>query len=104
MISTKFGSTNIHVGDTVRVHSTVVEGNKRRVQIFEGIVLSISGREENQMFTVRHISSLGIGVERMWPTNSNSLVKIEVKKKASHVRRSKLFFLRRLTGQQASRI
>jgi large subunit ribosomal protein L19 len=104
MISVMLGEKNIHVGDTVRVHSNVIEGTKTRVQIFEGIVLSLSGRGENKMITVRHIGTGGIGVEKMWPLNAKSIVKIEVKKNAKNVRRSKLYYLRGLTGQQAGRI
>ena len=94
MISANFGEEKIHVGDTVRVHSKVVEGEKMRVQIFEGILIRIKGRGENMTFTVRRIGAGGVGVERTWPLNSTSLVKIEVKKKASGIRRSKLYYLR----------
>lgn len=104
MISAKFNETDLKIGDTIRVHSTVVEGNKTRVQVFEGILISISGRGENRMITVRHISPGGIGVERMWPLDAKSIVKIEVKKKAGKVRRSKLYYLRELTGKRAVRV
>lgn len=104
MISAKFNETDLHIGDTLRVFSTVVEGNKTRTQVFEGILLAISGRGENRMITVRHIGPGGIGVERKWPLNAKSLVKIEVKKKASKVRRSKLYYLRELTGKRAARV
>lgn len=104
MISAKFHTADLHVGDTIRVSSTVTEGSKQRIQVFEGILLAISGRGENRMITVRHISSGGIGVERKWPLDSRSIVKIEVKKKAINVRRSKLYYLRDLTGKQAVRV
>lgn len=104
MISTKLNDTELHIGDTLRVHTTVVEGAKSRVQVFPGILISINGRGENQMITVRHIGAGGVGVERKWPTNGKSLVKIEVQKKAKRVRRSKLYYLRNLTGQQAVRV
>lgn len=94
MISNQFGEQKIHIGDTVRVHSKVVEGEKTRTQVFEGVLMRIKGRGENMTFTVRRVGSGGIGVERIWPLNSNSLVKIEVKKKAQGIRRSKLYFLR----------
>ena len=94
MISANYGEEKIHIGDTVRVHSKVVEGEKMRVQIFEGILIRIRGRGENMTFTVRRIGAGGVGVERTWPLNSTSLVKIEVKKKASGIRRSKLYYLR----------
>lgn len=104
MISASLNGTKIHVGDTVRVHTEVVEGNKKRVQIFEGIIIALSGRGENRMMTVRKIGAGGIGVERKWPLNARSIVKVEVKKKAKNVRRSKLYYLRELTGRQAVRV
>lgn len=94
MISVTFGEENLHIGDTLRVHSKVVEGEKTRTQAFEGVLLRIKGRGENKTFTLRRIGTGGIGVERTWPLNSNSLVKIEVKKKATKVKRSKLYYLR----------
>ena len=104
MISTQINEQNIHIGDTIRVHSKVVEGEKTRIQVFEGILISLRGRGENKTFTVRKIGAGGIGVERIWPLNSNSIVKIEVKKKATKVRRSKLYYLRNLTGKSAVRV
>lgn len=104
MISAKYGETNLHIGDTVRIHSNVVEGNKTRVQVFEGILIRLRGRGENRTFTVRKIGAGGIGVERTWPLDARSLVKIEVKKKTSGVRRSKLYYLRDLTGKEAVRV
>ncbi|MDD5415846.1 MAG: 50S ribosomal protein L19 [Candidatus Daviesbacteria bacterium] len=104
MISVKVDEQNIHIGDTVRVHSKVVEGTKSRVQIFEGILIRLRGRDVNKTFTVRKIGAGGIGIERTWPLDSNSIVKIEVKKKAGKVRRSKLYFLRGLTGKSAVRV
>lgn len=104
MISGKFGEQEIHIGDTVRVHNKVVEGAKSRIQIFEGILISLRGRGENQTFTVRKIGAGGIGVERIWPLDSRNIVKIEVKKKATGVRRSKLYYLRDLTGRSAVRV
>lgn len=104
MISIKVGEQEIHIGDTIRVNSRVVEGDKTRIQIFEGILIRIRGRGENKTFTVRKIGAGGIGVERTWPLNANSIVKIEVKKKAGKVRRSKLYYLRDLTGKKAIRV
>lgn len=94
MISAKFGETEIHVGDTVRIHSQVVEGGKTRIQVFEGVLIRLRGRGENRTFTVRKIGAGRIGVERTWPLDSKSIVKIEVKKKNTGVRRSKLYYLR----------
>ena len=96
MISVKYGEINIHIGDTLRIHSKVVEGTKTRIQVFEGILIRLRGREENRTFTVRKIGAGGIGVERTWPLDSSSIVKIEVKKKDAGVRRSKLYYLRDL--------
>lgn len=104
MISEKFGETNIHIGDTVRVHSKVVEGEKIRIQVFEGVLIRLRGGGVNKTFTVRKIGVGGIGVERTWPADARSLVKIEVKKKAGKVRRSKLYYLRNLTGREAVRV
>lgn len=104
MLSAKFNEQEFSVGDTVRIHTKVVEGARTRVQVFEGIVIRIRGRQENSTFTVRRIGTGGIGVERIWPVDSKSLVKIEVKKKGMNVRRSKLFYLRDLTGKSAVRV
>lgn len=104
MISDKFKETDIHVGDTLRVHSQVKEGEKVRVQVYEGILIRIRGRGENKTFTVRKIGAGGIGVERTWLLDSRSLSKIEVKKKAGKIRRSKLYYLRNLTGKSAVRV
>lgn len=104
MISVQIGEQNIHIGDVVRVHNKVVEGEKSRVQVFEGILISLRGRGENKTFIVRKIGVGGIGVERIWPLNSRSIVKIEVKKKAGKVRRAKLYYLRGLIGKEAVRV
>lgn len=86
-------------GDTVNVHYRVREGEKERIQQYEGIVLSERGSGPNKTFTVRKISS-NVGVERVFPLNSPFIAKIEVKKKGK-VRRSKLFYLRELRGKAA---
>lgn len=104
MISGKFGETDIHIGDTIRVFSNVIEGEKTRIQVFEGVLIRLKGRGENKTFTVRKIGAGGIGVERTWPLNARNLVKIEVKKKTSGVRRAKLYYLRDLTGKSAVRV
>lgn len=94
MISAKYGEIEIHIGDTLRISSKVIEGDKSRIQIFEGVLIRLRGRGENRTFTVRKIGAAGIGVERTWPLDSKSLAKIEVKKKTTGVRRSKLYYLR----------
>ena len=104
MISTQIGDQLMHIGDTVRVHNKVVEGEKSRIQVYEGILIRLRGRDVNKTFTVRKIGAGAIGIERTWPLNSNSIVKIEVKKKAEKVRRSKLYYLRNLTGKSAVRV
>lgn len=104
MISAKVGESDIHVGDSVRVHSQVKEGERIRVQVFEGILISLRGRGVNKTFTVRKIGTGGIGVERTWLLDSKSIVKIEVRKKAGKVSRSKLYYLRDLTGKSAVRV
>lgn len=104
MLSAKISDSEIKIGDTARVHTKVIEGAKTRVQIFEGIVIRIQGRGENATFTVRRIGAGGVGVERIWPINSNVIVKVEVKKSAANIRRSKLYYLRDLTGKSAVRI
>jgi large subunit ribosomal protein L19 len=86
-------------GDTVNVHLRVVEGEKERIQQFEGVVLSLDGSGAGRTFTVRKISG-GIGVERIFPLHSPRVAKIEVKRHG-RVRRSKLYFLRDLRGKAA---
>jgi len=89
----------IQSGDTVRVHAKVVEGNKERVQIFEGIVIRRYGSGLGQRFTVRRIAH-GVGVERSFMIHSPRLDKIEIVKHA-YVRRKNLYYLRGLTGKAA---
>lgn len=81
-------------GDTVRVYQKIKEGEKSRIQIFEGIVLAIKGRGENKSFTVQKMVG-DIGVERIWPVLSPNIEKVEIKEKAKkRVKRSKLYNLR----------
>lgn len=86
-------------GDTVRVHVRIVEGEKERIQVFQGTVISRRGGGTNETFTVRKISS-GIGVERVFPLHSPNVAKIE-RVRVGQVRRSKLYYLRNLTGKSA---
>ncbi len=104
MLSADSSGTKIQIGDTLRVHSTVVEGAKTRIQVFEGILISLSGRGENKTMTVRRIGAGQVGIERKWPVDARSIVKVEVKRNATKVRRSKLYYLRELTGRQATRV
>lgn len=87
------------VGDTVKVYVKVVEGDKERLQLFEGAVISRSGGSVRETFTVRKIS-FGIGVERIFPVHSPSIDKIEVLKQGV-VRRAKLYYLRDRKGKKA---
>jgi large subunit ribosomal protein L19 len=91
--------TNFKVGDSVRVHTRVVEGDKERIQIFSGIVIGRKGIGLNQSFTVRRIS-YGEGVERVFPVHSPRIAKVEIEKLGS-VRRAKLNYLRSRKGKQA---
>jgi large subunit ribosomal protein L19 len=88
-----FGETNINSGDTIRVHQEISEGDKKRIQIFEGIVIAIKNTGSGKSFTVRKIGANGIGVEKIYPINMPGLKKLELKSKG-HVRRSKLYYLR----------
>ena len=88
-----------HPGDTVRVHAKVVEGNRERVQIFEGVVISRKGQGISEMYTVRKMSS-GIGVERTFPVHTPRVEKIEVVRHGK-VRRAKLYYLRALQCKAA---
>ncbi|HEY6201036.1 MAG TPA: 50S ribosomal protein L19 [Candidatus Binatia bacterium] len=86
-------------GETVRVHVKVVEGEKERTQVFEGIVIRISGKGNRANFTVRKIS-YGIGVERIFPFHSPRVEKVEVMSRGK-VRRAKLYYLRERSGKGA---
>lgn len=88
-----------HVGDTVRVHAKIKEGNRERVQVFEGVVLKRQGGSNRETFTVRKLSS-GVGVEKTWPLHSPTVEKIEVVRYGK-VRRNKLFYLRGRVGKAA---
>ncbi len=86
-------------GDRIKVSVRVIEGDKERIQVFEGDVISIRGSIENKSFIVRKISS-GVGVERIFPYNSPQVAKIELVREGS-VRRAKLYYLRGLSGKAA---
>jgi large subunit ribosomal protein L19 len=84
-------------GDTVKVHVKVKEGEKERIQVFQGIVIAIRGGGMRASFTVRKVSS-GIGVERIFPLNSPTIGKLEIMRHAK-VRRAKIYFLRKKLGK-----
>jgi large subunit ribosomal protein L19 len=96
----KDSSGNFGVGDSVRVHTKVVEGDKERIQIFSGVVIGRRGRGLNEMFTVRRIS-YGEGVERVFPVHSPRVDKIEIERKGK-TRRAKLTYLRKRLGKGAT--
>ncbi|MBP7223244.1 MAG: 50S ribosomal protein L19 [Sedimentibacter sp.] len=89
--------TAFNVGDTIKVHVRIIEGNRERIQVFEGIVIKIQGESSRATFTVRKIS-YGVGVERTFPVHSPKIEKIEVVRKGK-VRRARLFYLRERTGK-----
>jgi large subunit ribosomal protein L19 len=86
-------------GDSVRVHVKVVEGNRERIQVFEGTVIARHGGSVRETFTVRRLS-YGVGVERIFPVHSPRIERIEVMRRG-RVRRAKLYYLRSLTGKAA---
>lgn len=90
---------NFRVGDTVKVHAKIKEGNRERIQIFEGTVLKVQGGGNRQTFTVRKISN-GVGVEKTWPMHSPTVEKVEVVRHGK-VRRAKLNYLRNRVGKKA---
>ena len=87
------------VGDTVKVHAKIKEGNRERIQVFEGTVLKRQGGSNRETFTVRKNSN-GVGVEKTWPLHSPTLEKIEVVRRGK-VRRAKLNYLRQRVGKKA---
>ncbi len=89
----------VHVGDTVRVYGKIKEGNRERVQVFEGVVLKVQGGSSRATFTVRK-SSNGVGVEKTWPLHSPNVEKVELVRKGK-VRRAKLNYLRDRVGKKA---
>ena len=93
------GLPDFRAGDTVRVHVRVVEGERERVQVFEGIVIRRRGSQLSETFTVRKIS-FGVGVERTFPVHSPMISKVEVQARGD-VRRAKLYYLRSRVGKKA---
>src|SRR5690606_31203898 len=91
-----------NVGDTVRVHTKVVEGDKERIQVFAGIVIGMRGRGLNETFTVRRIS-YGERVERIFPVNSPRVERVDVERQGK-VRRAKLTYLRSRIGKRATKV
>ena len=102
-IGKEFGTDNkipaFRAGDTITVHYRIKEGNKERIQNFQGIVIQRRGEGLSETFTVRKMSS-GIGVERVFPVHSPNIASIDINKRGK-VRKSKIFYLRGLTGKKA---
>jgi len=94
------GFPPLHPGDTVRVHVKIVEGDKERIQVFQGVVIRMHGGGQNEMFTVRRVASHGIGVERTFIYRSPRIDKIEVIRHGK-VRRAQLYYMRDLSGKAA---
>lgn len=98
-----FNDQVINVGDTVRLHQQIKEGEKSRIQIFEGIIIAVQNELASRTFTIRRMGTNGVGVEKIVPVNVPGLMKIEVKSRGD-VRRAKLFYLRQRVGKAASRV
>ncbi len=92
-------TVNFRPGDNVRVHVKIVEGDKERIQVFEGVVIAIHRGRNRGTFTVRKVS-YGVGVERIFPAHSPNIDKVEVLS-SGKVRRARLFYLRELAGKAA---
>jgi large subunit ribosomal protein L19 len=91
--------TDFAIGDTVDVHTKILEGDKERIQVFSGVVIARSGAGSREMFTVRRIVA-GEGVERKFPLHSPRIAKVDVKRSAV-VRRAKLYYMRERSGKSA---
>jgi len=99
----KYQDKNIGIGDTIRVYQEIIENDKKRIQIFEGIVIAIKNRQNNKSFTVRKIAANSVGVEKIFPVKLPSIKRIEIKRQGQ-VRRAKLYYLRDRIGKQATRV
>ena len=97
--SLKKETPKIEVGNTVKVHVRITEGEKSRIQLFEGTVIAKKHGDINETFTVRRVSH-GVGVERVFPVHSPSVVKVEIVREGK-VRRAKLYYLRDKVGKSA---
>lgn len=98
-----YQDTLINVGDTIQVHQEITEGNKKRIQVFEGLVIAVRNSENNKSFTVRKVAVGGVGVEKIIPVLAPSTKKITVKRQGD-VKRAKLYYLREKIGKAASRV
>ncbi len=98
-----YNGIQISAGDTIQVHQEIVENKKKRIQVFQGIVIAIKNSDVNKTFTVRKIGANGIGVEKIFPVNLPNIKKIKLIRKGK-VRRAKLYFLRDKVGKAATKI
>lgn len=101
--SPKLRIAEFRPGDTIKVYYKIIEGDKMRIQPFEGIVISYKGSDVSKTFTVRRIGADGIGVERIFPLYSPNIEKVDLVK-SGKVRRAKLYYLREKKGREAMRI
>ena len=99
----KWQTVEFSIGDTIKVQQTVKEGDKTRIQNFQGIVIAIRGEGEGKNFIVRKLAAGAIGVEKIFPLNTPIITGVEVIKKGK-VRRAKLYYLRDLVGKKATKI
>ena len=102
-LSFDYQEETYRVGDSIRVHLKISEDDKTRIQVFEGLVIGIKGRQENKSFTVRKIGAKSVGVERIFPLMTPVIDKIELKARGK-VRRAKLYYLRDRVGRKALRV
>lgn len=93
----------VSVGDIVKVYQKIKEGEKTRLQVFEGAVIAIANRENGKTFTVRKVATDGVGVERIYPVQTPLIDRVEIKQKGE-VHRAKLFYLRSRIGRAATAI
>ncbi len=97
--------TNFSVGDRIKVFQKVKDGEKTRLQVFEGMVIGIKGREENKSFTVRRIGEAQVGIERIFPLGSPNIEKIQmVKAGGKGARHAKLYFVRDISRREVEKI
>jgi len=96
---TRYDLPAFRTGDTVKVHGRIIEGEKERIQIYEGVVLRRSGHGTNATFTVRKFSN-GVGVERVFPVHSPRILKVEIVS-SGKVRQARIYYLRGLQGKAA---
>lgn len=102
-LSAIHGTTEFSIGDVIRVHQRIQEGDKTRIQVFEGMLIALRGERGSKSFVVRRIGNGGIGIERIFPLFSPVIEKVEVKSKGN-VRRSKLYYLRTKSAREVAEV